>query len=107
MSDLPKTSPIFAAAFALIYVFSVEYNWALFTYHARVGEWGWLVQPGKGGAGMYWYGWLATSFLGATALSLVSLPLIRRWSPPAVIGWAIPLAVMLAFVYLLRSFFLR
>ena len=113
MTDLPKTFPIFAAAFALIYVFSVEQNWALFTYHPKAGEWGWLVQSGRPGSGarpdpaMHWYGWLATSFLGACAISLAALPLVKRVSVPAWIGWAIPLAVMVAFVYLLRSFFIR
>lgn len=105
--DLGKTTPIFAAAFALIYVVSVEQNLALFTYHPRVGQWGWLVQKGIQGPGMYWYGWLATSFLGASAISLASLPLVKRISVPSWIGWAVPLAVMVAFVYLLRSFFLR
>ena len=106
-NDLGKTTPIFAAAFALIYVFSVEQNWALFTYHPRAGQWGWLVQKGIGGPGMYWYGWLATSFLGASAISLASLPLVKRVKVPDAVGWAIPLAVMVAFVYLLRGFFLK
>ena len=45
--------------------------------------------------------------LGATAVSLAALPLTRRLTPPVWIGWAIPLLVMVIFVYLLRSFFLR
>jgi hypothetical protein len=56
---------------------------------------------------MHWYGWLGTSFLAASAISLLALPLTRRWQPPVWIGWAVPLAVMVVFVYLLRSFFLR
>jgi hypothetical protein len=56
---------------------------------------------------MYWYGWIATSFLAASAISLLALPLARRWQPPVWIGWVVPLAVMLVFVYLLRGFFLR
>jgi hypothetical protein len=56
---------------------------------------------------MYWFGWLGTSFLAASAISLLALPLTRRWQPPVWIGWAVPLAVMVVFVYLLRSFFLR
>ena len=104
---LERLSPIFAAAFALIYVVAVEQNWALFTYHPRLREWEWLTQPAKSGPPMYWYGWLATSFLGAAVVSLVSLPLVRRWPPPLWLGWAIPLAVMASFLYFLRSFFLR
>jgi hypothetical protein len=56
---------------------------------------------------MYWYGWVGTTILSASAISLLALPLTRRWQPPVWIGWAIPLAVMAVFLYLLRSFFLR
>lgn len=105
--SITRVFPIFAAAFAVIYVLSVEANWALVTYHPRINEWEWLARPAKSGPPMYWYGWVATSFLAAAAISLAALPLPRRWSPPVWIGWAVPLAVMLLFVYLLRSFFLR
>ena len=102
-----RVFPIFAAAFAVIYAMAVEANWALVTYHPRTGEWEWLTKPAKSGPAMYWFGWLATSVLAASAISLLALPLTRRWPPPVWIGWAIPLAVMALFVYLLRSFFLR
>ena len=48
--SIEKVFPIFAAAFAVIYVFAVQYNWALFTYHPKIGEWEWLAQPAKNGA---------------------------------------------------------
>lgn len=99
--------PIFAAAFAVIYVLSVEYNWALVTYHPRINEWDLLTKPSRSGPAMYWFGWIGTTILAASAISLVALPLTRRWQPPVWIGWAVPLAVMGVFLYLLRSFFLR
>lgn len=102
-----RVFPIFAAAFAVIYMIAVEYNWALVTYHPRIGEWEWLTKPSKSGPAMHWFGWLGTSVLVASAISLLALPLTRRWPPPVWIGWAVPLAVMAAFVYFLRSFFLR
>lgn len=105
--SITRVFPIFAAAFAVIYVVAVEANWALVTYHPRINEWEWLTKPSKSGPAMHWFGWLGTSFLAASAISLLALPLTRRWQPPVWIGWAIPLAVMLAFVYFLRSFFLR
>jgi hypothetical protein len=105
--SISRVFPIFAAAFALIYVVAVEANWALVTYHPRINEWEWLTKPSKSGPAMHWFGWLGTSFLAASAISLLALPLTRRWQPPVWIGWAVPLAVMLAFVYFLRSFFLR
>ncbi len=105
--SIEKTLPIFAASFAVIYVLAVEGNWALFTYHPKLGEWGWLAQPTKSGPPMYWYGWLATSTLGATATSLLTWPLVRRFSPQFWLGWTVPLVVMLIFVYLFRDFFFR
>ena len=102
-----RVFPVFAAAFALTYVIAVEANWALVTYHPRTGEWELLTRPAKSGPAMYWYGWIGTSILTASAISILALPLTRRWQPPVWIGWAVPLAVMHVFVYLLRSFFLR
>jgi hypothetical protein len=104
---IAKTFSIFAAAFAVIYVVAVEWNWALVTYHPRLGEWDFLAQPAKSGPAMYWYGWIMTAALGAAALSLAALPLMRRFTPPLWLGWAIPLLVMVIFVYLFRGFFLR
>jgi hypothetical protein len=105
--NLEKVFPIFAAAFAVIYVLAVQENWALFTYHPKLGAWGWLVEPARGGPPMYWYGWLATSALGATLTSLVSWPFARRWPAQLWLGWVVPSVVILIFVYLFRDFFLR
>ncbi len=102
-----RVIPIFAASFALVYVFAVEANWALVTYHPKIGEWDWLTQPSRNGPAMHWFGWLGTSLLAATGISLLALPITRRWPTPLWIGWAVPLAIMLAFVYLMRGFFLR
>jgi hypothetical protein len=102
-----RVIPVFAASFAVIYVLAVEFNWAVVTYHPRLGEWEWLTKPAKTGPAMYWFGWLITSFVASAAISLATLPVTGRWTPPVWIGWAVPLAVMFVFVYLLRSFFLR
>jgi hypothetical protein len=102
-----RVIPIFAASFAVVYVLAVEFNWAVVTYHPRLGEWEWLTKPAKTGPAMYWFGWLMTSFVAAAVISLAALPVTGRWAPPVWIGWAVPLVIMLVFVYLLRSFFLR
>jgi hypothetical protein len=104
---LEKVFPIFAAAFAVIYLLAVEQNWALFTYHPKLGEWDWLAQPARSGPAMYWYGWLATSALGATAVSLLTWPIAGRWSAQFWLGWIVPLLVILIFVYFFRDFFIR
>jgi hypothetical protein len=105
--SITRVFPVFAAAFAIIYVICVEANWALVTYHPRINEWEFLTRPAKSGPAMYWFGWIGTTILSTSAISLLALPLTRRWPPPVWIGWATPLAVMVIFVYLLRSFFLR
>ena len=105
--SIEKVCPVFAAAFAVIYVLSVELNWALFTYHPKIGQWAWLVDPAKNGPPMYWYGWLVTSAVGAAGVSLASWPLLRHRATPYWLGWTVPLAVMVVFCYLFRGFFLR
>jgi|SRR5262245_32385623 len=107
--SLPIFSIVFAVAFAILYLLSVENNWALFTYHPALEEFGFLVQKPKDGPAMYWYGWLATSFLGAVAIATVAacLPLhsaTRFWGG---LAWAVPLATMFAFAYILRGFFTK
>jgi hypothetical protein len=104
---LERVLPVFAAAFAVIYLLAVEQNWALFTYHPKLGAWGWLVEPARTGPPMYWYGWLVTSTLGATSVSLLSWPLVRRWPAQFWLGWVVPLAAIFFFFYFFRDFFLR
>ena len=64
-------------------------------------------RPNEGPA-MYWYGWLATSALGALVVAALAswLPasLSRLW---ANLSWAVPLAAMGAFVYILRGYFTK
>ena len=104
---ISRVFPVFSIAFAVIYIASVEYNLALFTYHPEPDLWGPLVQPPKQGPAMYWYGWLATSALGATAVSLLTWPLARRWPAQFWLGWIVPLVVIVIFIYFFRDFFIR
>ena len=103
----PTFSIVFAVAYAIIYLLAVENNWALFTYHPALEEFGPLVQKPKDGPAMYWYGWMATSAIGALVVATVAC-----WTPDSLTrrlwsgwSWAIPLATMFGFVYLLRGFF--
>ena len=102
-----RLTPIFSAAFAIAYVIAEQNNFALFTYHPRIDEWGFLTQAPRNGPGMYWYGWLGTSIVAAGAVTAASIPFVRTRSVPVVIGWAVPLVIMALFVYLLRAFFFR
>jgi hypothetical protein len=100
---------VFAVVFAVIYVIAVEWNYALFTYHAAIGEFGPGVQKPKDGPAMYWYGWLATSGLAALSAGLLAYLLpegaARRLWPGWT--WVVPVCVLITFCYLLRNFFLR
>lgn len=99
----------FAIAFAVLYVLAVENNWALFTYHAALEEFAFLVEKQKDGPAMYWYGWLSTAGIGAFAIAAAA-----SWAPESLskriwpgLAWAVPLATMFAFVYILRGFFTK
>jgi len=111
--SIPRAFPVFAiafaAAYAVLYAVCVAKNYALFTYHPALDQFGFGVQKPKDGPAMYWYGWLATSGIAAALIGFAAawLPetLTRRlWSGWS---WAVPLAVMLFFCYLLRGYFLR
>jgi hypothetical protein len=56
---------------------------------------------------MYWYGWLVTSTLGATAASVVAWPLLKSRPTPYWLGWTIPLLVIISVFYFFRDWFLR
>jgi hypothetical protein len=58
---------------------------------------------------MYWYGWMATSALGALALAAVVTLIPESWTKRVWSGWswAVPVAAMLFVVYLLRRYFIR
>ena len=104
-----RTAIVFAAAFALIYVFAEQFNWALFTYHPRLGIFEFSTKLSKGptsGPAMHWFGWIGTAAVGAGLLAVVSRFLPDTERLPTWVGWAIPLVVMISFLYFMRSFFL-
>jgi hypothetical protein len=106
---ISRVFPVFSIAFAVIYIASVQYNLALFTYHPEPAQWGPLVQAPKQGPAMYWYGWLATSALGAAALAALALALPARPLERAasVLVWLVPIVMIGVISYILRGYFLR
>jgi hypothetical protein len=107
--SLPVFAIVFAVVYAIAYVIAVEQNYALFTYHPAIEEFGFLVESAREGPAMYWYGWIATAgivaLIAAIIASLVPEQMAKRlWSGWS---WAVPVAAMFAFGYLLRGFFLR
>ena len=108
---IARVFPVFSIAFAVIYVLSMDNNWALVTYVARTKEFHPLVYtpPAPRAVPMYWYGWLATSFLGASAAAALAYLLPVNWTgrPWARLTWAVPLAAVLVLLFLLRGWFIR
>jgi hypothetical protein len=104
-----RVLPVFSIAFAVLYAFAVVYNLALFTYHPQLKQFALLAEAPKAGPAMYWYGWIATSTLGAAFVALVTGALPQTWTQRVWSGftWLIPAAVMAFFVYLLKGYFLR
>ena len=100
---------VFAVVFALTYAISLLNNYALFTYHPAIGEFGAGVQKGKDGPAMYWFGWLATSGIVATlagaAAALLPERMTRRLWPG--LTWLVALIALAVLAYDLRQFFLK
>jgi hypothetical protein len=98
----------FSLAAPVLYVLCDLANWPLFTYFPATGrvDLGW-VPPLKGqGPAMYWYGWTATTLLGAGVAGLLATALpqgvVRKF--PLSLIWILPLAATPILVYSLRSF---
>jgi len=107
-----RVFPVFSAAFAAIYLAAMYNNLALFSYFPRGRQWFFLTVtdlPRSAGPGMYWYGWLATSFLGAAGIAALALIAPASWIAriARVASWVVPIAVILAVIYILRGWFLR
>jgi len=108
-SRFPSFAVTFAAVYAAVYYFAVDYNWALFSYGPAVGEWTLFTHPASAGPTMYWYGWIATSALAGAFAGLVVclLPMSatrRLWSG---LAWLVPVCAMAAFAYLLSGYWTR
>jgi hypothetical protein len=109
VSRFPRFAIVFAVVYALIYVLAVWKNYALFTYHPALNEFGFGVQKPKDGPAMYWYGWMANAGIAGALAGFVACLLpdaaARRLWPG--LAWLVPLCAMLFFAWLLRGYFLR
>lgn len=100
----------FAVAYPVIYVVAMHVNFALFTYHPALGEFGFGAnKPREGGPAMYWYGWIATSAICALAIAIIAATLPEKMTRrlPATLAWVVPLAAMVTAGGLMAHFFLR
>src|SRR5262245_50238030 len=99
---------VFAIATPIIYTICEMRNWPLFTYHPGTNrvDLGWAAVVRDQGPAMYWYGWTATTLIGAAALGMIAtfLPqaLVRRVRLG--LTWVTSLIVIPILVYALRFF---
>ena len=106
----------FGVAFAVLYVFALAKNLALFTVYPSLGVVLWgahqardVVAPAMGflAPAMYWYGWAATAALGALVVGVLAAAMPERWARRIWLGWlwVVPASAMLGCVYLTLPWF--
>lgn len=98
----------FAIAMPIVYTICEMANVPMFTYHPGTGQlnWGWAPAVKENGPAMYWYGWVAASLTGATALGVAASFAPRFFSRAAVLhlGWVVSLLVLPLLFYSLRFY---
>jgi len=99
---------VFAIATPIIYTACEMQNWPLFTYHPGSNriDLGWAAAVKDEGPAMYWYGWTATTLIGAAILGMLATLLPERMvrSIPLSLVWIVPLAMIPILIYALRFF---
>jgi DNA-binding transcriptional LysR family regulator len=99
---------VFAIATPIIYTACEMQNWPLFTYHPGSNriDLGWAAAVKDEGPAMYWYGWTATTLIGAAILGMLATMLPEKMvrSIPLALVWIVPLAVIPILIYALRFF---
>ncbi len=99
---------VFAIATPIIYLASELGGFPLFTYHPGTNhiDLGFAAARAGEGPAMYWYGWLATTLIGAAALGWLATLLPRRVSDriPLFLIWLLPLPALAILAYVLMPF---
>jgi hypothetical protein len=102
---------VFGFATAALYVICDMMNWPLFTYHPATNQMDLFYAPPRRGEGpaMYWYGWTATSMLGAAMLGVLAtfLPAHVAGKIPLALVWIVPLLAIPLLFYSLMPFWTR
>ena len=99
---------VFGVAFAILYVICDMAALPLFTYHPGTGR----IDPGFArarideGPAMYWYGWIASSTLGALLAGGLAtlLPAKLRARIPSALAWLVPIVLLPVLVYSLKFY---
>jgi len=99
---------VFGISFAILYVVCDMAALPMFTYHPGTDR----IDPGFApprrdeGPAMYWYGWIATSALGASILGLLAarLPEKVRGRISLALAWVVPIVLLPVLVYSLKFY---
>jgi hypothetical protein len=102
---------VFGVTAAALYVVCDLMGWPLFSYHPATNRVELFYAPPRKGEGpvMYWYGWTATSMLGATVLGVLATLLpeqVTRKIPLALV-WIVPVLAIPLLFYSLMPFWTR
>jgi hypothetical protein len=99
---------VFGIGFAILYVVCDMAALPLFTYHPGTGriDLGYARAVRDEGPAMYWYGWIASSALGASALGLLAalLPEQIRNRIPLALTWIVPVLLLPVLFYSLMFY---
>jgi hypothetical protein len=109
MTKADRLAAVFAIAFAVIYAPTVNYNWALATYHPIQGIWQWGVAPplSGGSPAMYWYGFVLTAALGALAVTAIAALIpdsVMERVPWRNLAWIVPVCAIIYIAYILLPY---
>ena len=99
---------VFGIFFAIFYVVCDMAGFPMFTSHPGTGRVDLGVAPARRdeGPAMYWYGWIATSALGAFILGLAAAILPERIGSkiPLALAWIVPIALLPILIYSLKFY---
>jgi hypothetical protein len=99
---------MFGICFAILYTICDMAALPMFTYHPGTGR----IDPGfvrarpDEGPAMYWYGWIASSGLGASIVGVLAalLPEKIRSKIPMALAWVIPIVLLPVLIYSLKFY---
>ena len=99
---------VFGIAFAILYVVCDMAALPMFTYHPGTDriDAGFTPARRDEGPAMYWYGWIATSALGAFVFGLLAamLPEKIRGGIPLALAWIVPIVLLPVLIYSLKFY---
>jgi hypothetical protein len=99
---------VFGICFGVLYTICDMAALPMFTYHPGTDriDLGFVKARPDEGPAMYWYGWIATSVLGAAILGMAAalLPEKFRSRIPPALAWVVPVVLLPVLIYSLKFY---